>query len=327
MPKTELHVHLEGTLTLARVQALAAETGAAPPRPYAELFQVRSLAEFLATLDWMCGLVRHEAHVRAIARDFLAYAEQQKLMYVELIVNPGHWQLSFDELFEPLAAEFDVAATSGGPDVRLLPSMGRDDSAEAALTLAHWCVDAALPRIAGLSIDGDERAGSYNERFAPAFAHARAHGLPGTAHAGESSGAIGVAEALDVLGVQRIDHGVRAVEDRAIVERLVAERVTLNVCVSSNCALVYPHRDAHPLPALLAAGVACTLNTDDPVVLDLSLNEELSGVAEHFGWALEEVVRCQSRALDAAFCDETTRAGLRQRFDAWAATVQTGEIV
>ncbi len=324
MPKVELHLHLEGTLTLDRIKALAAEAGEAPPRSYETLFRVTSLAEFLTTLDWICGLVRSEAHVRAIARDFLAYAAAQNLIYVELIVNPGHWRLDYDALFKPLADEFDVAADGGGPDVRLLPSISRTDSAEAALTLARWCTEAALPRVAGLSIDGDERAGSHNERFAPAFAHARALGLPGTAHAGESSGAAGVAEALDVLGVQRIDHGVRAAEDPALVERLVAEQVALNVCVSSNCALLYADREAHPLADLMAAGVACTLNTDDPVVLGLTLNDELTGVAEYEGWGLAEVARSQRAAINAAFCSETTRAGLRQRFDAWSASVEKG---
>ena len=320
MPKLELHLHLEGTLRLDRITALAGEAGEPPPRPFEELFQVSSLIEFLGTLDWMCGLVRSEAHVRTIARDFLGYAAEQNLIYAELIVNPGHWRLDHDALFRPLADEFDRAAAAGGPDVRLLPSIGRADTAEQALALAEWCADAGVPRVAGLSIDGDENQGSRNATFAPAFAYARDHGLPGTAHAGESSSARGVIEALDVLGVQRIDHGVRAAEDPALVQHLVDQAVTLNVCVSSNCALLYPGLDAHPLGELLAAGVRCTLNTDDPVVLGLTLNDELAGLARHFGWSLEALALCQQHAVDAAFCDEPTRARLRQRLAAWNTT-------
>ncbi len=324
MPKVELHVHLEGSLTLARIKALAAEAGEVPPRAFDALFHLTSLADFLRTLDWICGLVRTEAHVRAIANDFIAYAQSQNLLYVELIVNPGHWHLEYDALFRPLADEFEMAAGRGGPDVRLLPSLSRTDTGDAALGLAEWCTNAALPRIAGLSIDGDESAGSHNDRFAPAFAHARAGGLPGTAHAGESSSAKGVIEALDMLGVQRIDHGVRASEERLLVERLVKEQVTLNVCVSSNCALLYPDRDVHPLTDLTAAGVACTINTDDPVVLSLTLNDELAGVLEHEGWGAAELVRSQRCAVDAAFCSDAAKVKLHKRFDAWLASVALG---
>ena len=324
MPKVELHIHLEGSMTLARIKALADEAGEVPPRAYDALFQITTLADFLRTLDWICGLVRTQAHVRAIARDFIAYAKSQNLVYVELIVNPGHWYLDHDALFQPLADEFEIAARQGGPDVRLLPSLSRSDTEATALELAKWCTDAALPRIVGFSIDGDERAGSHNDRFASAFVHARDGGLPGTAHAGESSSAEGVREALDVLGVQRIDHGVRAWEEPALVERLVKEQVTLNVCVSSNCALLYPKRDVHPLAKLTAAGVACTINTDDPVVLGLTLNDELAGVFEYENWGAAELLRCQRNAVDAAFCSDAAKVELHKCFDAWAASVELG---
>ena len=100
--KIELHIHLEGTLNIKRISSLAEELGERPPRPFEDLFKVFSLPEFLSTLDWICGLVRKESHVRAIARDFLDYAKTQNLIYVELIVNPGHWKLDYDELFGPL---------------------------------------------------------------------------------------------------------------------------------------------------------------------------------------------------------------------------------
>ena len=98
MPKVELHVHLEGTLRLERIKWLAHQAGQHPPKPFEELFQFSSLAEFLATLDWMFNLIRTEEQVREIAKDFVEYAKSQNLIYVELTVNPSHWHLSFDTL-------------------------------------------------------------------------------------------------------------------------------------------------------------------------------------------------------------------------------------
>ena len=310
--KIELHIHLEGTLNIKRIISLAGELGERPPRPFEDLFKVFSLPEFLSTLDWICGLVRKESHVRAIARDFLDYAKTQNLIYVELIVNPGHWKLDYDELFGPLNDEFLNAAVHGGPDVRILPSIGRSDSSSQAMALAQWCVSSGLPALVGLSIDGDERNGSYSHRFAPAFSLAAEHGLPCTAHAGESSPASGVVEALDLLGVQRIDHGVRAIELPELVGRLVDDEVPLNVCVSSNCNLLYSSIEEHPLAALVDKGVLCTLGTDDPEVTGLNLNQELQRVSEYFGFDEKQMIQFQQNAAIAAFCDEETKALLTE---------------
>ena len=313
MPKVELHVHLEGTLGLERIKWLAHQAGQHPPKPFEELFQFSSLAEFLATLDWMFNLIRTEEQVREIAKDFVEYAKSQNLIYVELTVNPSHWHLSFDTLFLTLQDEFEKGCTRGGPDIRILPSIARSDSMQSAMELVQWCIGSQLPRIVGLSIDGDERLGSFNGRFAPAFALALEHGIPGTAHAGESSSASGVIEALNLLAVKRIDHGVRAIERADLVDRLVSQHVTLNICVSSNCTLLYPGMDHHPLNLLVEGGVPCTLNTDDPAVLGISLNEELQKVSNYFGFDEAQIIKFQLNAIDAAFCQNSTKHELRER--------------
>ncbi|RPG51366.1 MAG: adenosine deaminase [Gammaproteobacteria bacterium TMED1] len=316
IPKVELHVHLEGTLGIDRIRSLAQQAGQYPPKPFEELFQFSSLAEFLATLDWMFSLIRTEEQVREIARDFAVYARTQNLIYVEVTVNPSHWHLSFDTLFLTLQDEFDKACTKGGPDIRILPSIARSDSMQSAMELVQWCIGSQLPRIVGLSIDGDERLGSFNGRFAPAFALALEHGIPGTAHAGESSSASGVTEALSLLGVKRIDHGVRAIERSDLVTRLASQDVTLNICVSSNCSLLYPGIDHHPLKLLMESGVPCTLNTDDPAVMGISLNEELQKVSNYFGFDEAQIIKFQLTAIDAAFCQNSTQLELRERLHA-----------
>ncbi|MEM9621394.1 MAG: adenosine deaminase [Pseudomonadota bacterium] len=314
MPKVELHLHLEGCIPLALIEQLSKEQDVSPPKPLAQLYRVRSLSEFLQTLDWVCGLFTQPQQLNALAHTFADYAEQQNLTYAELIVNPSHWHLDYADLFEPLTQAFDDIQQTRGLDFRLLPSIGRHQSAPQAEALASWCTTFAHPRVIGLSIDGDERvSGSHCERFAGAFQHAGAHGLGLTAHAGESSDAQGVFDALDILGAQRIDHGVKSVQSAELIQRLVEQSITLNVCVSSNCALVYDKVSDHPLPALRQAGVGCTLNTDDPVVLDTDLCRELAFVGRSFGWGLTDLVAMQQQAIDAAFCDAQTKRGLTRK--------------
>ncbi len=313
LAKIELHVHLEGTFAPARVAELAAAAGEALPRPLDRLYDAEDLAGFLDTLDWVCSLVRDVWAARQVALDFGAYCRAQGIVYAEAIVNPTHWAgLATDELIEALAAGFDAVAAGGGPDVRLLPSILRTQTAEEAEALVDWIVDARPARVVGLSVDGNEAAtGRTAERFAGAYARAGAVGLGRTAHAGESSGPAGVRDALDVLGVSRIDHGVRAAEDPALIRRLVEDGVTLNVCLSSNCALLYDDVADHPWPELVAAGVSTTVNTDDPEVLGVDLVGELGRAAALLNWGFEEVVAAQHRAIDAAFCDAADKARLR----------------
>ena len=312
LAKIELHLHLEGCIRPSRIEVWRRNAGAVAPRPLDKLFQVGSLAEFLQTLDWVCGLVQTPQQVWELADDFAEYESSQNLIYAELIINPSHWHLSFDDLLLPLLDRFAQIAAQGGVDVGLLPSIGRHQSQAEALALAQWCGDHPHAHLRGLSIDGDERGGSHNQRFAPAFALVKQAGLSATVHAGESSGPQGVAEALELLQADRIDHGVRAAEDPRLVAQLAEQQIPLNVCVSSNCHHLYPSLDAHPLPQLVQAGVRCTLNTDDPMALGYDLNEELATLTQAYAWPLETLAAFHLTALDAAFCSPGRKAELRR---------------
>lgn len=317
VPKIELHIHLEGTFRPARIAELAAMAGEEPPRPVNRLFEADNLADFLDTLDWVCGLVRDEPTAEQVAYDFASYAHDQGIVYAEVIVNPTHWSgLTTSELFTACARGFDRAQTSGLGDFRLLPSILRQQSEGEALALVEWIEGSGLDRIVGLSIDGNEEAaGRTGPRFAPAYAHAAGIGLGRTAHAGESSGAEGVRDAIDLLGVSRIDHGVRCVEDPEVLGMALEQGVTLNVCLTSNCTLLYSSLDDHPIRELAAAGVRFTINTDDPETLGISLCDELTLAAEHLGWNLSDLVAAQHRAVDAAFCSEDDKQALRALID------------
>jgi len=319
LPKLEMHVHLEGNIPLATIADLAERAGEPLPRPLESLYATDNLADFLECLDWVCGLVRDEQTARELAHGFARYCREQGIVYAELIVNPTHWSgLDAHALIGALDAGFDEAAREGLPEVYLLPSLLRQQSAEQALALVEWLGGANLERVVGLSIDGNEAAaGRTGERFAPAFARARELGLGCTAHAGESSGPEGILDALECLRVSRIDHGIRAVEMPGLPERLARERITLNVCVSSNVALVYGDIAAHPLPDLVAAGVPVTLSTDDPVILGIDLVAELARVASHMNWGLDRLLDLQRNAVAASFAPAPLKEALYARLEAY----------
>lgn len=317
VPKIELHIHLEGTFPPERIAELAAIAREDPPRPVEQLYEVDNLADFLDTLDWVCGLVRDGPTAEQVAYDFAVYAHDQGIVYAEVIVNPTHWSgLSTAELFSACARGFDRAQTDGLGDFRLLPSILRQQTEQEAGQLVEWIEKAGLDRIVGLSIDGNEAAaGRTGQRFTPAYEHAARIGLGRTAHAGESSGPDGVRDAIELLGASRIDHGVRCAEDPEVLGMVLGRGITLNVCLTSNCTLLYPSLDDHPIDELSAAGVRFTINTDDPETLGISLCSELMLAADHLSWDLADLVEAQHRAIDAAFCSDTDKQALRTLVD------------
>jgi adenosine deaminase len=321
LPKVELHVHLEGSFDARRIAELAAEAGEPLPRPVETLFAFDGLDGFLAFLDWTCGLVRGEEHAERVAYDFAARASRDRTRYAEVIVNPTHWRgWRVGALVAALAAGFDRAAADGLTDCRLLLSLLREQSADESLALVRWMADTRPPRVVGLSVDGNEgRAGRTGPRFAPAFRLARAEGFGCVAHAGESSGPDGVVDALELLGVDRIDHGVRAAEDPALVARLARSGMVLDMCLTSNLTMLYGSFDEHPLAELLAAGVPVTLNTDDPAYLDISLTDEFVLAADRLAWSLEDAIARVRTAVDAAFCDPARATSLRRELEDFAA--------
>jgi adenosine deaminase len=337
LPKAEVHVHLEGTFSLADILFLARENRAPLPGPAATLFDITTheafaapevttgggvgagaagLSGFLRFLDWQCGLVRTPAQAARVAYSFAARQSASGIRYCDVIVNPTHWNTWRGreiELMQALAAGFDEAEQDGLCAVGIAYSLLRGQSAASAEDAVAALIAARPARVIALSIDGDEKVtGRTGEKFRDAFAAARSAGLRRTVHAGESSGPDGVWDALDLLHAERIDHGVRAVEDPALLARLVADGISLGVCPRSNLTLgIYPSWDEHPLPRLLDAGVAVTLNTDDPAPLGATLEGDWAVAAEQFGFDEGDLVGFAARSIDASFADDDRKAALR----------------
>ncbi|MCX7277882.1 MAG: adenosine deaminase [Burkholderiales bacterium] len=322
LPKAEVHAHLEGCFEPGLLASWAQQAGVALPRPVDQLFAFQGLADFLHFLDWACGLANTPERLAQ-----LAYAYSQRLAdngagYADLIVNPSHWtawQGRLPAMLDAIDAGLGAAEQDGLPPVNLCISLLRTQSAHAAVQLVEQLVALRHPRVVALSIDGNEAAaGRTGPRFADAFQRAGAAGLKRTVHAGESSGPEGVRDAILLLGADRIDHGVRAIEDPAVVARLVDRQIPLGICPSSNLVLgVYPSLAEHPVDRLYRAGVRVSLNTDDPSLLGASLVGEYQRCQAAFGWTDADLRAMARTSIEASFAPPAMRQQLLQALAAW----------
>ncbi|SEB08233.1 adenosine deaminase [Leifsonia sp. 21MFCrub1.1] len=324
LPKAETHVHLEGNFELVDLLDLAKAAGERLPGPAATLFDVSThdasdgsgdLADFLRFLDWECGLVRTAEQAARHAYTFAARQTASGIGYTDAIINPTHWGAwagRVPELFDALAAGLEQAEQDGLAEVRLCYSLLRQQSASEAREVVEWLRDARPRRVVALSIDGDERsAGRVSGRFAEAFSLAKEAGFRRTVHAGESSGPEGVWDAIQLLHAERIDHGVRAVEDPELLRYLADTQIPLGVCPRSNVVLgIYDDWRDHPLVALRDAGVNVTINTDDPAPLGTTLEADWAVCAETFGLDQDDLVGFARASIAASFADDATKARL-----------------
>ena len=210
-----------------------------------------------------------------------------------------------------------AALDEGGPSACLIMCFLRDlDEEDALKTLA--AMEPWRDRVTGVGLDSAE-AGNPPEKFARVFARARAMGLRAVAHAGEEGPPAYVIQALDVLKVERIDHGVRAMEDGALVARLAAARTPLTVCPLSNIRLrVYPRLSAHPVKKLMDAGVVVTLNSDDPAYFGGDLNANYRAVAETFALTPAELAQLAKNSFEASFLPAPEKAARIAEVEAYA---------
>ena len=322
LPKAEVHVHLEGCFDAALLEQWAKKFGEPMPRPRESLFRFEGLADFLHFLDWACGLVRTRDELASAAYSFSQRLAASGTGYADLIFNPTHWKPwhgRLPEMIDALDAGFRAAEQDGLPPVGLCVSLLRTQSADAAAELVDLLVKLRHPRVVALSIDGNEAAaGRTGPRFAEAFRRAGAAGLKRTVHAGESSGPEGVRDAIELLGADRIDHGVRAIEDPSVVALLVDRRIALGVCPTSNLKLgVVPAIEQHPIERLRHAGVAVSVNTDDPALLDTSLEREYALCRDTFEWSDDDVWSVARTSIDASFANDDVKARLREALGRW----------
>lgn len=322
LPKAEVHAHLEGCFQPAVLAQWATEAGVPMPRPREHLLAFEGLADFLHFLDWACGLASTRERLAELSYGFSQRLAESGAGYADVIVNPTHWKAwhgRLPEMIDAIDAGFASAEQDGLPPVGLCVSLLRTQTSDAAAELVDALIALGHPRVVALSIDGNEAAaGRTSPRFAEAFRRAGAAGLRRTVHAGESSGPEGVRDAIELLGADRIDHGVRAIEDPGLVELLVERRIPLGICPTSNLKLgVYASIGDHPIDRLRRAGVVVSINTDDPVLLGASLEGEYALCSEAFGWSDEDLRTLARHSIEASFANADLKAKLLERLSRW----------
>ena len=322
-PKAELHVHIEGTLEPELIFALARRNGVT--LPYADVQALRrayaftDLQSFLDLYYAGCDVLRTEQDFFDLAWAYFQRAARDQVVRVEPFFDPqSHTVRGVG--FEVFMPAFIQAARRAQEELGLgvgwILSVLRHLSEEDALQT----LDAAQPwldHLIGIGLDSSER-GNPPEKFARVFARARQLGLHAVAHAGEEGPPAYIESALDVLKVERIDHGVRASEDPALMRRLAREQVPLTVCPLSNVRLcVVPDLAQHNLPQLLDAGLRVTVNSDDPAYFGGYVNDNLTQLfAAHPALGAPQAYTLLRNSLEASFAADGDKALWLARLDA-----------
>jgi adenosine deaminase len=310
--KAELHVHVEGAAGPDLIRRIAERNHVRVPDGVFDEdggFRWRDFLDFLATYDAATSVIRTGEDYRDIVYEYLVACAGEGAIYVELTASADHAAgagLSDAEHVAALAQGIDDARAETGIEARVVMSCVRHLGPAKAREVARRTVEGPHPYVTGFGMGGDEAHHPAGE-FAGAFAIARDAGLGLTVHAGEWDGPESVRQGL-ALGVTRIGHGVRAAEDPELVRELAARGTVLEVCPTSNVVLgLYRGYDAHPLPALRAAGVPVTLGSDDPPYWHASIGGEYEVAADHFGLGEEALREITRTALRAAFVEEDVR--------------------
>lgn len=314
LPKAELHVHLEGTLEPELALRIAERNGLGLPFPDVEsaraAYEFSDLKSFLDLYYAMTAVLRTEQDFYDLAWAYLTRAAEENVRHVEPFFDPqAHMArgIPFGIFIAGILLALEDAEEHLGITSRLIMCFLRDQPPEEAfkvLQTAHLYRD----RIAGVGLDSAE-AGFPPEPFRDVFAQAAAYGMRRVAHAGEEGPPEYIAAALDVLGAERIDHGVRCLEDPALTERLARERVPLTVCPLSNVRLhVVESLADHPLKRMLDAGLLVTVNSDDPAYFGGYLIDNYVETALALGLTEDRIIALAENSFRASFLDEDSKA-------------------
>jgi adenine deaminase len=321
MPKAELHVHIEDTLEPALAFALARRNGITLPyadeAALAAAYAFDSLQSFLDLYYACADVLRTAGDFRDLMLAYLERAAADHVIHAEIFFDPQTHTargIPIGTVISGLRAGIAAGRARWGIDASLILCFLRHLSEEDGFaTLA--AAEPYLDDLAGFGLDSAEK-GNPPARFAQLFERCRALGKPVVAHAGEEGPAAYISEALDRLGAQRIDHGVRAVEDPAVVARLIREGIALTVCPLSNIRLcVYPAMAQHALAGLLAAGAKVTINSDDPAYFGGYMNDNIRAVQAAFAFDAQAWYRLARNSFEASFADAAQKAEWIARLD------------
>lgn len=317
LPKGHLHLHLELGMRPTTLADLCAQYDL----PVPPIRGFSDFGAFGAIVEGALATLRTPADFERIVVEAVEDAATDGVAYLE----PGFWPYRYTELLGSAEALWETVLAAGaeagarhGVCVRWMAAVDRVlDSPEQAMAVAQLAVHYSDDGIVSLGLHNDE-AGHPPEPFAAAFHHATDNGLLSTPHAGELDGPASVRGSLGALRADRLLHGIRAIEDDALVAELVERGTCLDVCPTSNVALsVVPSLAAHPLPALLDAGVRCSINADDPLVFGPGCREEYEICRTELGLSDEQLAACARSSIECGAAPDDVKAAALAGITAW----------
>jgi adenosine deaminase len=325
IPKAELHIHIEGSLEPSMAFELAKRHGIALRHgsvdALREAYKFGNLQDFLDIYYAGADVLRDEEDFRRLTLAYLERAAADGVVHAEIFFDPQTHTargVAIGEVIRGISSALDEAQSRLGVSSRLILCFLRHLSEEEAMRT----LDEALAYrhlLSAVGLDSSER-GNPPGKFARVFRKAREHGLHAVAHAGEEGPAAYITEALDLLGVERIDHGVRCEEDEALCERLARGRIALTVCPLSNVKLrVFSRMEDHNLKRLLDRGLKVTVNSDDPAYFGGYVADNYRAVQRALGLGRAEIATLARNSLEASFLPPALRKAWTEKVDAFAA--------
>jgi adenosine deaminase len=324
LPKVDLHVHLEGSMRASTVVELASRHGVSLPEGLRDgRYGFRSFRHFID--EWVAGLacLRSAEDVRRIALEFCEDQAAQGVRYAEVSFSlPDHAE-KFDDWDGPLEAALEGLAL-GRERFGVVCAVYVDVVRGIDLALSRRAMEVAVAHretgVIGIGLGGEERFPP--EPYAEIFAEARAAGLRSIPHAGETHGPESICGAIEALGAERIGHGIRVLEDPALVEEVRSRGIGLDVCPTSNVMTgSVPSLAEHPLGAMLDAGLRCTLASDDPSMFHSWISDEYEVCRRELGFDDERLATMARNGVRASFADEALKAELEAGIDRWLSGV------
>lgn len=327
LPKVDLHCHVEGTMRPATVVDLARANGIAlPTEDPTLLYRYHSLDEFLRVFWLVQSTLCTRADWARLGYETVIDSAAHGVVHQECFFTPARHLAAGQDLADIVAgldeglaaAEAETGSTCllvGDMDRAFGPVAGRDFVEE--LVALRRAGTPGADRVVGVGMDSTE-LGVDSTTFLPGYDLARAGGLRLTGHQGENASAADIAACLDVLGLERVDHGVTVLDDAALTSRMAAERIPITVCPTSNVVIAncFDRLEDHVYPRMREAGLLATVNTDDPALSDVNLGQEYAAVAAAFGYGWDDMVQIALDGVDACWLDETDKATLRARVTA-----------
>jgi len=324
MPKTELHVHLEGSVRPRTLLELAERHGVRLPASNEEELQryysFRDFDHFIEVYVEVNQCLRTSDDFALITRELGEEAARQNTRYLEVTISPGgpvrRGRLSYEEFHEGISEGARQVREEWGVEMRFVVDIVRVNDAENRWSAARYAASKAGDGIVGIGLGGTE-VGYPPEAHVDVFDFALANGLRSTPHAGETVGPESVWGAVRALKAERIGHGIRAIDDPLLVEHLREHQITLEVCPTSNvCTRAVASLGEHPIRRLYDAGVPITVNSDDPPMFGTTLLDEQLLLANEFGFTIDDIERVNLQGLTAAFLPDAEKRRMASEFRA-----------